>query len=294
MTRLRSPHVGMLFAVLFWGGNFTASKIAFVEIPPLPFTAIRFVLGTAMLWLVMRWREPAGTNPPELWGRMVWLGIVGNTLYQVCFVLGLARTTATNTSLLLAAMPIVVTVAAGYLGLETTSARQKVGLALATAGVILVVGRNGLGVGEGDWLGDLLILAGVLCWAAYTIEIRKLNNRISVLRVTTLTMITGTPGLLLLGLPGLITLSWTTISWRAWAGLSYSLLLSLVASYILWNRGVQLLGAGRAALYTCITPLIAATIATLVLGEKPSLVHLIGGGLILGGVVLGVGRRVGG
>ena len=280
----------MLLAVLFWGGNFTASKIAFVEISPLAFTAIRFTIGTVLLWLLLRWAEPDGKNPPELWGRMIWLGIVGNTIYQLCFVLGLARTTATNTSLLLAAMPTVVTVTAGLIGLETITRRQVFALAMATLGVVVVVGRNGFHTG-GDWLGDLLILTAVGCWTIYTIGTRRLGLQLSALRFTTLTMITGTPGLLLLGIPDLLRMPWASISWQAWAGLGYSLMLSLVASYVLWNRGVQTLGASRAALYNCLTPLIAATLATIILHEQLTWVHFVGGGLILGGVVLGMVRR---
>ncbi len=283
----------MLLAVLFWGGNFTASKIAFTEITPLAFTAIRFALGTVILWLVLRWFEPDGKNPPELWGRMIWLGFVGNTIYQLCFVLGLARTTATNTSLLLAAMPTVVTVTAGVIGLETITRRQVFALAMATLGVIVVVGRNGFHTG-GDWLGDLLILIAVACWTIYTIGTRRLGNRLSALRFTTLTMITGTPGLILLGLPDLVRMPWSSISGQAWAGLGYSLMLSLVGSYVLWNRGVQILGASRAALYNCLTPLVAAALATIILHERLSLVHVIGGGLILGGVVIGMVKRVSG
>jgi drug/metabolite transporter (DMT)-like permease len=73
----------------------------------------------------------------------------------------------------------------------------------------------------------------------------------------------------------------------AWGGLVYSTLLSLVAAYILWSRAVHQIGASRAALYTCITPLIATAIAAAVLGERPTVWHLAGGLLIVSGVVLG-------
>jgi drug/metabolite transporter (DMT)-like permease len=61
-----------------------------------------------------------------------------------------------------------------------------------------------------------------------------------------------------------------------------------VAAYILWSRAVHKIGASRAALYTCATPLIATGIATAVLGERPTVWHLVGGLLIVGGVVLGI------
>ena len=60
----------------------------------------------------------------------------------------------------------------------------------------------------------------------------------------------------------------------------------LIAAYILFNRGVALLGASRAAVYNCVTPLVATLIAMVSLGERPGLGHLLGGVLIVTGVLL--------
>jgi drug/metabolite transporter (DMT)-like permease len=185
----------MLLVVLFWGGNFTASKLAFTSIPPLAFTAVRFATGSVLLWILLQRLEPGGETPRPLWGPLIILGLIGNTLYQLCFILGLARTTATNTSLILSAMPTVVTVMAGALGMERITSRQRWALALATLGVLTVVAARGLDLRSGDWRGDLLILGGVACWTAYTLGLRRIGGRMSALRVTALTMITGTPGL---------------------------------------------------------------------------------------------------
>jgi len=287
MRRPVSPHFEMLLTVLFWGVNFTATKVAMVSIPPLAFTAIRFSVGTALLWLIL-WRlEPEHRLARESVGAVIVLGLIGNTLYQICFITGLAATTATNTSLILSAMPAVVTVAAGALGMERVTRRQAWALVLATLGVITVIASRGLALSQGDWSGDLRILLAVFFWTGYTLGLRRLGVRMTPLGVTAWTLLTGTPGLILAGLPGLLRLQWTTIGWGAWVGLAYSTLFSLVAAYILWSRGVQRIGASRAALYTCATPLIATGVAVLVLGERPTLAHLVGGVLIIGGVVLG-------
>ena len=277
----------MLLVVLFWGGNFSFSKLAFADLPPLAFTAVRFSVGSAILWAILRRIEPGGTTPRELWGRLIVLGLVGNTLYQLCFILGLARTTATNTSIIISAMPTVVTVTAGVIGLEVITSRQRWALVLATLGVIMVVAARGITPGQGDWVGDALILVAVGFWTAYTIGIRKLGGKISALRATALTMLTGTPGLVLAGIPSMTGLRWSAVRAPAWGGLAYSTLLSLVAAYILWSRGVQRLGPSRAALFTCLTPLIATLAAMALLDERPTLAHFLGGGLIVGGVLLG-------
>jgi drug/metabolite transporter (DMT)-like permease len=145
--------------------------------------------------------------------------------------------------------------------------------------------------GHGSWRGDLLVLAAVGCWTGYTLGLRRIAGRVSALGVTAWTMLTGTPGLVLAGLPDLANISWKAVPASAWGGLVYSTLLSLVAAYILWSRAVHRIGASRAALYTCITPLIATAIATAVLGERPTVWHLAGGLLIVSGVVLGNRQR---
>lgn len=277
----------MLATVLFWGGNFTATKLALPFIPPLAFTAIRFTIGTGLLWLILRKLEPEHDLAPGLGWSVILLGVVGNTLYQLCFITGLAATTATNTSLILSAMPTVVTVSAGVLGLEQITSRQGWALALASVGVVIVVASRGMQPGHGSWRGDLLVLAAVGCWTGYTLGLRRIAGRVSALGVTAWTMLTGTPGLVLAGLPGLARMSWKAVPASAWGGLVYSTLLSLVAAYILWSRAVHRIGASRAALYTCITPLIATAIAAAVLGERPTGWHLAGGLLIVSGVVLG-------
>ena len=281
-----SPIVALLLVVLFWGGNFTASKVALAEIPPLPFTAIRFAVGSVLFGLVILRREGHVRPPRGAVLRLLGLGLVGNTLYQFCFINGLARTSATNSALILASMPTFVTVLGGALGLERTSARGVLGLVVASAGVLLVVAARGGAPGEGH-AGDGLMLAAVLCWALYTLALRRMGDSgLTPLELTAWSMILGTPGLLLAGLPGLATTSWSHVSAAAWAGLAYATLLSLVAAYLLWSHAVQALGASRAALVSLLVPFVATTIAMLMLGERPGPVHLAGGALIITGVLL--------
>ena len=285
---LTTPALGLLLVVLIWGGNFTATKLAFTDITPLAFTAVRFALGSVLMWLVLARKEGWRLPPRPTWIPLIVLGVIGNTIYQLCFMTGLYRTTATNSSLILASMPTVVTVAAGMLGFEQVTARQKWALAIATLGVLLVVASRGVAL-DGDLAGDLLMLAAVLCWATYTLGLRTLQGRVSTLALTTWTLITGTPGLIIAGIPEVRRMHWGEVSGRGWGGLAYATLLSLVVAYVLWNRGVRQIGPSRAAIFTTLTPLVATLTAILVLGERPGLLHLAGGAMIIAGVL--VSRR---
>ena len=277
----------MLLVVLFWAGNFTAAKIAFNDhLNPAAFTAIRFVLATIVIWAIVRWVERPGPLPRGAFWPLVALGVIGNTIYQLCFMEGLQRTAATKSSLILACMPALVTFAAGVLGIERVSRTQQVAVLVATIGVVVVVLGHGGSIAGGIGTGELLLFGAVLSWTVYTLLLRRWTLKMSALNLTAWTMYTGTPVLVLLGIPSLRHTDWHAVTGRAWLGLVYSALLSLVAAYVLWNRGVAVLGAARTVMYNTLVPLAATLIAMVALNERPGVIHVIGGVLILSGVML--------
>jgi drug/metabolite transporter (DMT)-like permease len=276
----------MLLVCLIWGFNFSITKSAFDQIPPLPFTAIRFAISSLLLWLVLRVVEAPAKLPPGALRQLVLLGLVGNTLYQLAFMLGLARTTASNSALILSTVPTVVAVFAGALGLERITVRMRWGIALGMLGVVLVIATRGVGFDRGTFTGDLLSVLAVLCWAGYTVGLRRVPQGVSPLRVTTITTIAGTPGLVLVGLPGVLRLEWEAVSPRAWLAVAYASILSLVVAYLLWNRSVKAIGAARTAIYMCLTPVVAVLGAWLLLGERPHPLQGIGAAFIITGVLL--------
>ena len=286
MPRPSTATLGVLLVVVIWGFNLSVSKWTLGEFTPLAFTAIRFALASALLAAVLHrfegsLRLPSGAALP-----LIGLGLVGNTLYQLGFILGLARTTATNSGLVLASMPVTVAAISAATGLEQLSRRAVQGLALASVGVVLVIASHGVDLSGGTLVGDLLTLAAVLCWALFTLGVRQFRTGLSPLAITTWTVIFGTPLLVAAGIPELARMDWTATSAAGWGGLLYSSVLSLVVAYILWNRSVRVVGSNRTAIYATLTPLVAMLTAMLILGERPRPVQLAGGALVIGGVLL--------
>jgi drug/metabolite transporter (DMT)-like permease len=276
----------MLLVCLIWGLNFSVTKLALAQIPPLPFTAVRFIISSLLLWAILRIAERGVTTSRDGMTTLIVLGLVGNTLYQLLFTVGLDRTAATNSALILSTVPTVVAVFAGALGLERITRRMWWGIGLGTLGVVLVIATRGVGFEIGTLVGDVLTVLAVLCWAGYTVGLRKVPSGISPLRVTTITTIAGTPGLVLVGLPGMVSLDWGAVELPAWAGLGYAAVLSLVVAYLLWNRSVKAVGGTRTAIYMCVTPLFAVIGAWILLGERPHLLQGVGAVLIVAGVLL--------
>lgn len=284
--RLSVHDLGMLLVCIIWGFNFSITKSAFDQLAPLPFTAIRFVISSLLLVVVLRLVEGPAKLPPGALRQLIILGVVGNTCYQLAFILGLARTTATNSALILSTLPTVVAVLAGALGLERITPRMWLGIGLGTVGVVLVIATRGIGFDRDTFIGDLITVAAVLCWAGYTLGLRRVAPGVSSLRVTTITTLTGTPGLLLAGLPGVIRLDWRAVGLEAWLAVAYSSVLSLVVAYLLWNRSVKAIGGARTAVYMCITPLVAVLGAWILLGERPQPLQGVGAAFIITGVLL--------
>lgn len=287
--KFASPDLSMAFVVTIWGGNFAVLKTAYSQIAPFPFAALRFTLATALMMLMLWWREGDVKFPAGGFWKFLWLGLIGNTVYQVLFANGLAYTTSANSSLIASTSPVAVALAGGLIGLERITRFTVIGLALALGGILIVVGSRGASLSSRTIFGDLLVLGSVFCWAAYVLGMRTVKGHISSLRATTLTMMTGAPGLALFGLPGLIEMQqtgWQKVGAAGLFGIIYSAALALVACYLLYNRNVRLIGGVKTTIYGCVIPVIAALVAWPVLGEQPTLLQAAGAVLIIAGVLV--------
>lgn len=290
---LASPDLTMLAVVLIWSGNFAIIKSALAQIGPLQFTAIRFSLASVLLLALLRWREGDCRFPPGEFWKYLSLGLIGNTIYATLFSVGLSKTTSANASLILASTPAVVAVAAGLLGDEKITRRTIGGVILSFAGVSVVMSLRGASIGTATFRGDLLSLMAVFCWSAFVLGMRRLGHGVSSLRVTTLTTMTGAPGLVLLATPGFLTMDWSRVGPTSWFALGYASGLALVVAYLLYTRSVRMIGGVRTTLYGCAIPIIAALIAWPTLGERPTPLHALSAALIIAGVLVarGGGRK---
>jgi drug/metabolite transporter (DMT)-like permease len=278
--------LALILVVVIWGTNLTVVKEALGSFPPLAFMALRFGLAAVAMAGVLHLREGWKPLPRATLLKLVGLGLVGNTLYQFCFIMGLSHTTAANSAMLSAGTPVVTALLGAALGVDRLRRPLVMGLALAVPGMLLIVSARGPELDASTRLGDGLILGASLCWALYTVGIRSLGSELSALRITALTMMTGAPGVVLMGLPAVAELKVESIGPGAWFGLVYSALVPLVLAYIVWSRSVQAVGSSRTAIYNSGTPVVGATTAWLVRGEQPTGLQALGAALVISGVLL--------
>jgi drug/metabolite transporter (DMT)-like permease len=281
----------LIFMSVVWGLNFTAIKGALADFQPLTFNAIRF--GTSSLFLLgLLWlkERSIGVRRKDL-ARFVGLAIIGNTVYQLFFINGIALTTATNSALILATTPIFIILFGAFLNVETATSRVVQGVILSFLGVVMIVlgAGNTLTFTDQSLLGDLLIVANPICWSIYTVLSKPMLKEYSPLKLTAVTMAIGAVPLVIVGAPTLGTQNWAAISLNAWLGLGFSAFLAIGIGYVLWYTGVSRIGSARTSLYDNLVTVFAVASAWVLLSESMTVVQIVGAVLVF--VSLYVVRR---
>ncbi len=314
----------LLLMTVIWGANYSIVKVALRAIPPLAFNSLRLGFASLLFLLTIALcRRPADAGDsgdatrlagparypadrgaagdvglhevPAVfhrtrisardWALIAVFGLVGHFVYQLCFVLGLDRTTAANSSLILGCSPVVVALFSAAVGNERVGPAHWAGAVLSVAGIYLVVGR-GAHIGGASLAGDVLTICGLFCWGAYTVGAKGLLDRHSPLEVTGYSMAIGTAPFVLTGIPHLIALDWNKVPGQAWVALVFSAIFALFVAYLIWYVAVQRIGNIRTAMYSNVTPVAALAFAVLWLGEHLQIEEIIGAGAILTGMAL--------
>ncbi len=293
-TTATSPRTGLratvelelaLLAVI-WGVNFSVIKVALESVSALGFNALRFPLAATVLVLALRKRSvvrPRRSDVP----RLLAVGLAGNVVYQLMFIVGLDATLAGNASILLATAPVWTAIFSVWSGHERVSASFWVGASGTVVGIVFVVlggASNALLLGRDTVLGDLLILIAAVVWALYTVWGRPLVDRYGSLPATAWTLWIGTVPLVLIGAPTLTRSMLTDLGPTGWLAIAYAGILGIGVAYLIWYRGVAVLGSARTAIYSNTVPIVALAVAWVWLGERPGALQYLGGALVLLGV----------
>jgi drug/metabolite transporter (DMT)-like permease len=279
---------------LIWGVNYTSVKYGTGLVAPLAFNGVRVTLAAVALVVVAQLASAWFGVEREGWPSrrdaimLFLLGTLGNGVYQILFVEGIARTRAGDAALLISASPAFIAIIGRLRGTERVSSRGIIGIALSILGMgLVVVGTADTGANHrATLLGDLLLLISSLCWSVYTVYLQPYTHRIGGIRLSALTMIGGMVPLLAVAAPSMLTTDWSALPLLAWGSIAYSGLFALVIAYLFWYHGVRVLGPTRTAMYSNLQPVFALAVAWLVLGEGITGWEIAGATSIITGLLL--------
>ena len=275
----------LLLTVFFFGTNFVAVKHVVESVPPILFAAVRFTSAGVVLWLLLRLVEPRSKLLRKDLLPMLGLAVVGVTLTQSVFTVGVSLTTAANTALIYSTAPMWGMLLGFVLALERPRLAGVFGVGLCLIGVVLIV-YGGLSFGGTSLAGDALILCAAFFWDSYTVLSLFLLRSYSPLALATYVILLGGLAAFPLSAFDFGRLDVDALDGSVWFAAAYSCLLSSAFGFAAWGWGVSYVGANRVLVYQYLVALIGVSAGILLLGEGFGLQQVIGAAVILGGVYL--------
>lgn len=291
--RLRADLI-LLSTALVWGANILVFKDAINGIDPWIFSGFRLVFAVvtlgALAWWEHSYRPPALRKRPIQVPKLICFCILSGLVYMLAFVQGIQLTTAGNTALLLASMPMWTAVLSFFFLAERLGLPTWGGLLITFVGTVLVTTQSGSVELAGEYLvGNLFVLFSAIAWAVGTVMSKSLLESISPLRLTFIAAVTTVPVHLMISLvllsrsPEVAAL---LVQPKAIAAMAFSGMFSTGIAYAMWYAGVRVVGGSHAAVYQNVVTLVALVGGWLFLSEPVLPAQIIGGGLTVAGLLV--------
>ena len=282
----------LLSVVTIWGFNFSIIKFVYRDFHPLAFNALRFTVASLAMLLLLLWTGGGFRIDREDRRAFLALGLIGSSIYQVLFVLGLERTKAGNGGLFMALTPIFAYLVSVFTNRERFHRGVLTGIILSLVGVSIIVLFGSAEISfAGTWPGDLMMISAAFCWGAYTAGTSPLIRKYGAIRVTVLSTIAGAVIMVPLSAPWAIRQNWSSISSVGWLGFLYATFGGIVYAYFIWAYALGRVGVAHTAVFANITPIIAVGAGWILLGEPLSLPQIAGVVLVLTGVFIVRARK---
>lgn len=283
-----------LFAMALWAGNVIVSKMASGNISPLAITFYRLALAVAVMSLFLAW--PTWSNRAIIkrsWPKIMFLGFLSMAFYQCLSYWAADTSTATNMAIITALTPLLTMLVSSLVLREHPTTGMILGGVIALWGTAyLISGGAPSELIKGNYrTGDILMLIAALCYALYSVLLRKWQIALPAWQSTYLQAMSALVfmlPMLLLVPDGQATLNASTVPLILYAGI-----LASVALPFFWIKGVEHLGPNRCSIFMNVLPVMTAGLAIVLLDEQLMGYHVVGGGIALLGVFIAQTLRAG-
>lgn len=272
-----------LFAVLVWGASFAATRAGLESFSPWGLVGLRLWMGTLLLYVILRAkRGPMFPKRAEL-PACIFLGLV-LSVHLLIQAYGLVYTSAVHTGWIIGFIPAVVAVGAHLLGKQRIKWVGWAGIALGTAGILVVWLSKSPDFALAQ-VGDLLQIVSCLTWAVYTLAAVSPVLRSGALPVTAFGMAVAT---------AVMTIAMLVGGWRSAATITREAVLALLflgpicsgLAYYAWFVAQRDYGPARTNSLVYIEPFVSLAAGALLLNEQVTGAAIVGGVCVIAGVWL--------
>lgn len=286
-------HLTAIVVVGIWGMTFISTRVLIENgLTPQEIFLLRFLIAYVGIWFISPRTLFCRTWHDEGW--MLLAGVTGGSLYFLTENTALEKTLTTNVAFIVCSTPLLTMLLARlFYRSERATWRLACGSLLALLGVGLVI-FNGNFVLKLSPLGDVLSLTAALCWAFYSLIMRRVADRYSTIFITRKVFFYG----VLTILPAFAVRPWqfpteAFARLSVWMNLLFLSVLASLVCFVVWNFILKQLGTVRASNYIYLNPIFTSIGALLFLGEPLTVVALLGAACVLCGVYLAGKKQAG-
>ena len=285
---MNRPYLLLTLTPLFWASNAVLGRAIAGQFLPVTLSILRWTLAFLIV-LPFAWPHLVRDWPTirQRFGTMVVLSVSGISIFNVMQYWALEYTEALNALLMQSSGPLFVAIwSLLLLGVRLTAA-QAIGIVISLCGVLVILLRGDLealsqiNLNKGDLI-YLVALAIFGFYSALSVKRPAIHN----LSFLIFTFGCGAVCLIPMFIWELATRPVVQFTPHNLAVLAYITIFPSIVSYLCFNRGVELIGANRAAPFFHLIPVFGSAMAIVFLGEKPQLFHLAGYVLVLVGVFI--------
>jgi drug/metabolite transporter (DMT)-like permease len=286
----------LMIPPILWAGNAVAGKFASAFIGPFSLSFYRWLFASGLLLIIAA--KPLYLSRSillENWKSLAILGILGTGMFNTLLYLGLNSTSASNTGIIQATLPIMIILLNYFMGMERASATQIAGMIISLTGVVWVITQGELMRLLQFELnpGDLIILVAVFTWALYSVLLKKLRP-------------TALPTLPFLAIQFLVGLAFifpffvyeqsqgSSILWNKQTVLvlTYVAIFPSLIAFFFWQQGVAMGGANIAGFISPLITVFTAALAYIFLHESLNSAQITGAILVISGVILALSNSL--
>lgn len=302
-ARLTPATVALLvIPPLMWAGNAVVGRMMQGVLPPITFNLLRWALALLILLPVAGWVLRPGSPLWPHWRRFALLGLLGVGLYNALQYMALKTSTPLNVTLVASSTPVWMLLLGSLFYGVSISRRAALGAGLSLAGVATVLSRGELAQLQAVQLvpGDGWMLLASLVWAWYSwlLAKPKPGTEPAAIKADWAAFLLAQMAMGVVWSSAMVAAEWSLLptlpagqshiqwGWPLAGALLFVAIGPSLLAYRCWGAGVGRVGPSIASFFTNLTPLFAALMSAMLLGDMPRLYHAAGFALIVGGIVV--------
>jgi drug/metabolite transporter (DMT)-like permease len=275
----------ILACVFIWALNYISRQILLKEFSPFFLSALSLTVVSCVFLVIAFWAKALVSVTRKDMGLLLLSAIIGLILNQILLFKGLQQTTATNASLIFTMSPLMTTGLAFIFLKESITWRMIAGCLVAILGLFLALNLQGFKLHTGDWI----MLGATFTFSCNLIFVRILSRRLTPFIITAYSFVISCVFF------DPFVLSFTSINWhhsvRIWVLAIASILIAQGLTNVMWNKGMETIGAARAAIVLNLQPLMTMMLEFVIFGRGVTFQQMLGASLVFIGVLLGTMQK---